>query len=153
MDLDTPTDAPETTSNRCKCNPDPAKQETLGTTHARPPRSKEEMVETKVSARSVTMVTKAPAQQTKPQTSTGRVHTMFQKVKQQWEQERQLAWQKAEQQLENAPVKEKIPEITKEMPHQITEGEAPKQVHFHKPEENLRPPLSHPFSDDVVYLK
>jgi hypothetical protein len=40
-----------------------------------------------------------------------------------------------------------------EIPHQITEGEAPKQVRFQEPEENLRPPLSHPFSNDVVYLE
>ncbi|KAI0272803.1 hypothetical protein BGY98DRAFT_936644 [Russula aff. rugulosa BPL654] len=42
-------------------------------------------------------------------------------------QERQLAEQKAEQRLENAPAKEEITEITERMPHQITEGEAPKQ--------------------------
>ena len=39
------------------------------------------------------------------------------------------------------------------MPHRITEGEAPKQVRFQEPEENLRPPLLHPFSDDVVCLE
>ena len=39
------------------------------------------------------------------------------------------------------------------MPHQITEGEVPKQVCFQEPEENLRPPLSHPSSDDVMCLE
>ena len=39
MDSDTPADAPETTSNRCECHPNPTEQEMLGTTHARPPRS------------------------------------------------------------------------------------------------------------------
>jgi hypothetical protein len=38
-DSDTPADAPETTSNRCECHPNPVEQETLGTTHARPSRS------------------------------------------------------------------------------------------------------------------
>ena len=78
---------------------------------------------------------------------------MFQKVKQRREQEWQLAWQKAKQQLENALVKEKITEITEGMPHQITKGKAPKQVRFQEPEENLRLPLLHPFSDDVVCLE
>jgi hypothetical protein len=64
-----------------------------------------------------------------------------------------LAWQKAKQQSENTSVKEEIPEITVGIPHRITEGEAPKQVCFQESEENLRPPLSHPFSNDVVHLK
>ena len=115
--------------------------------------AKEKVVETKVSARPVTTVTKVPTQKTKPQTSTQQVHTIFQKVKQRREQEQQLAWQKAKQQSENTPTKKKTPEITMEAPHQTTEGEAPKQVCIQKPEENWRPPLSHPFSDDVVYLK
>jgi hypothetical protein len=60
-------------------------------------KAKEEVVETKVSAQLITTVMKALAQQTKPQTSTQRVHTMFQKVKQRRQQERQSARQKAEQ--------------------------------------------------------
>ena len=55
--------------------------------------------------------------------------------------------------MENVPVKKEITEITEGMPHQITEGKASKQVRFQEPEENLRLPLSHPFSDDVVRLE
>ena len=114
--------------------------------------AQEEVVKMKVPTQSVTIVAKAVTQQIKPQTSTQQVRAIFQEVKQQREQEWQWARQKAKQQLENAPVKKEIPEITEGMPYQITEGKAPKQVCFQEPEENLRPPLSHPFSDDVVRL-
>ena len=115
--------------------------------------AKEEVVKMKVPTQPVTTVAKAVTQQMKPQTSTQQVCAIFQEVKWQWEQEWQLAGQKAEQRLENAPVKKEIPEITKGMPYQITEGEVPKQVCFQEPEENLRLPPLHPFSDDVVRLE
>jgi hypothetical protein len=115
--------------------------------------AQEEVVKTKVPTQPVTIVAKAVTQQIKPQTSTQRVRAIFQEVKRQREQERQLAGQKAKQRLENTPVKKEIPESTEGMPHQITEGEAPKQVRFQEPEENLRPLLSHTFSDDVVRLE
>ena len=115
--------------------------------------AQEEVVKMKVPTQPVMIVAKAVTQQIKPQTSTQQVRAIFQEVKQQREQERQLAGQKAEQRVENAPVKKEIPEITEGRPHQITEGEVPKQVCFQEPEENLRPPLSHPFSDDIMHLK
>ncbi|KAI0271759.1 hypothetical protein BGY98DRAFT_937057 [Russula aff. rugulosa BPL654] len=89
--------------------------------------AKEEVVKTKIPAQPVATVAKAVAQQTKLQTPTQRVRAIFQEVKRGRKQERQLAEQKAEQRLENAPAKEEITEITERMPHQITEGEAPKQ--------------------------
>ena len=115
--------------------------------------AQEEAVKTKVPTRPVTIVAKAATPQIKPQTSAQRVRAIFQEVKWQREQERQSAGQKAEQRVENALVKKETPEITEGMPHQITEDKAPKQVCFQEPEENLRPPLSHPSSDNVVRLE